>query len=946
MRLPNRKFSSYNLLLNAAFVLLVFFSVGCEEAVPPPAIEEKVTFYEVDPAWADTTIAHLSLEEKINQLILIEADSFDSSYVSNQYAGVILNGDFEAIINASNCNRFSNVPSFLGSESIQYGGLMNDPDIGLQNIFGLSTETLDSVLAIEKSIRNYLGLNFSVHNVNDGDSIFQPLIDYSARAKSIHLGRLSSNFSDTIIHVAGNWHLAINDSTPINAVQEVPSNMTKQLVDSGMLALNLNESSLNGNDGTQYLRTGIKEELDFEGLIVTSPVELQDSNGIMNAFNLGADLIKVHYLDSARIRLFKSQLAQKVVDKEINEKEIDNRVRKTLLAKTWMKKRNDSLSNTSFLNKFYVPLLGMKHQIYKESIILVKNDKNRIPVNDLMGSTPCLIKYGRASYKVLFDRLNVYDEVKTKRASKGKLNPNDYKSFGHLFLAIHETLDSTSLTDVLAMAKIDKSQRLTVINLDHPENLELLRDLSTVIQVFGTTKINEEKVAEAVYGGIDLKASLPKAYARFEAGHGLTSRKTRLEYSIPEEGGIHADSLKAIRSIARQMIFSHTSPGCQVMAIKDGKVIYQKSFGYHTYDKFKTVTNNDVYDLASVTKITATTPSFMRFYEEGIFKLDDSLNKHIHDSIARVNKRRSTFHNVTFREMLVHKSGAPAGMKILPYIQYQDDSIGKWDSFFCNEENSCFSVPLSGGFYLDHDYVDSLWLSMHKTWLNPAKPYKYSDINMNMLYMLMKSKIPTQTFSRYVDSTFYKPLGLKTMGYHPLTSLDTIKHRITPTEYDTYWRGEVLKGYVHDPTAALLGGEAGSAGLFSNVHDLGIFYQMLLNGGTYGGKRYFQQSTVDLFTRHQPGSFRGLGFNKPTGQRSSTKSIDCPTSGYGHTGFTGICVWVDPVNDLIFVFCSNRVHPSPSNNKINTKGIRARMHQVLYNQILGRPETRDTTMLP
>ncbi|MFT7613509.1 MAG: CubicO group peptidase (beta-lactamase class C family), partial [Parvicellaceae bacterium] len=195
-------------------------------------------------------------------------------------------------------------------------------------------------------------------------------------------------------------------------------------------------------------------------------------------------------------------------------------------------------------------------------------------------------------------------------------------------------------------------------------------------------------------------------------------------------------------------------------------------------------------------------------------------------------------------------------------------------------------------------------------------------------------------------STFYKPLGLKTMGYHPLTNLDTNKHRITPTEYDTYWRGEVLKGYVHDPTAALFGGEAGSAGLFSNVHDLGIFYQMLLNGGTYGGKRYLQKSTVDLFTRHQPGTFRGLGFNKPTGQRSSTKSIDCPTTGYGHTGFTGICVWVDPVNDLIFVFCSNRVHPSPRNNKINTKGIRARMHQVLYNQILGRPETRDTTMLP
>lgn len=260
--------------------------------------------------------------------------------------------------------------------------------------------------------------------------------------------------------------------------------------------------------------------------------------------------------------------------------------------------------------------------------------------------------------------------------------------------------------------------------------------------------------------------------------------------------------------------------------------------------------------------------------------------------------------------------------------------MGRWDKYYCDYQHPDFAIKISDNFYLDADYYDSLWYMLNAVKLDPEKQYKYSDINMNMIYKLMVGKVPKeQSYSMYLDSLFYRSLGLKTMCFNPLNKLDTNLIKIAPTEYDTYWRGAVLKGYVHDPTAALFGGEAGSAGLFSSAKDVGVFCQMLLNGGEYGGKRYIRDTTIALFTCLQPDSERGLGFDKPTGDTSSTKAYDCPVSAYGHTGFTGTCVWVDPVNDFIFVFCSNRVYPDPLNNKINTLSIRARLHQIFYDQI-------------
>ncbi len=931
-------------VLNWSWIL--FFFVGCAETDPPMAIEEKLLFYGVDTAWADSTLDRLSLEEKLNQLILIEADWLDTAFVSREYAGVILNGRKEALIAASNLNRDQDLPSFIGSRALEFAGLTAAQNVKSANIFGLSEETLDSTLSIERAIKRYFGINFSYTTGASVDSTFHPLFDSPSRHARISRVRMRNALSDRMVHVAGAFHFPLNDTTPVCQSGEQENKFIGSLIDSGLISIGLDNSSFNGETPLATGKKMVMNQLDYGGLIVSSPIELSDSNGIENAFSLGADLICVSAKDSMRINRFKQRIAEKIANNTIRVSEINRRVRKTLIAKTWMIKNLDSVSIQEYLKQFYIPTKGIAQQIKKEAIVLLKNRKNRIPITDIAEEKTCFIKYGKSKYGGLLNQLNTYEKVSYQRAKEGRLNPNHYRSYGKLILLVEQKLDSSNSKDLIATTKLEESHDLIIVNVGNPENLSFLENFSTLIQVVGKELVDPQNLAEAIYGGIAIGGCLPEAYGAFPVCHGLRSEKTRLEYAIPEEAGIHSDSLLVIRSIARAMVFSNAAPGCQIMAIKSGKIIYHRSFGHHTYDKIIPVANTDVYDLASLTKILSTTPAFMNFYEQKTFLLEDSLGKHLPDSLIRILGKKSAFQNIAFRELLEHKSGAASGLRLKSYTEYQNDSVGKWDKYYCDQKNDDYNIMLAENFYMDRDQLDSLWFMMNSVTLDPEKPYKYSDINMNMLYMLMKGKIPAgQPYSRYMDSMFYKPMGLATMCFHTLQKLDSAANRIAPTEYDTYWRGSVLKGFVHDPTAALFGGEAGSAGLFASAEDVGVFCQMLLNGGEYGGRRFFKSSTVKLFTDLQPLTARGLGFDKPTGKRSSTKAMSCPIVAYGHTGFTGICAWVDPENELIFVFCSNRVHPSSLNNKINTSSIRSRIHQVFYDQILDGSVKPDTLLL-
>ncbi|WP_157454339.1 serine hydrolase domain-containing protein [Crocinitomix catalasitica] len=423
---------------------------------------------------------------------------------------------------------------------------------------------------------------------------------------------------------------------------------------------------------------------------------------------------------------------------------------------------------------------------------------------------------------------------------------------------------------------------------------------------------------------------------------GLSIKKKYLARTSPDFVGVNADTLKRIDFTVQSALNGRAFPGCQVLIAKNGCIIYDKSFGYHSYDRVRKVNSESLYDLASLTKVIATTMVAMRLYELGTFKLQDSLSKFLPDSLKDHLQFPSTIRNITFSELLTHKSGMPAGFPILRYMQYVKDSVKRFDKYFCDQPSEFFNVEVAENFYLENEYLDSMWLTLNQIWLDPDKPYKYSDVNMNTLYVLFKSMLDknpekfdlkakettANNFDKFLLNYYFKPLSMDHTRYMPRKEF--AKEKIVPTETDNYWRKQTLRGHVHDPNAALLGGVAGNAGLFSTTNDLAIICELIRQKGMYGGRQYLAAETVNKFIATQPNSHRGLGFNKPSINVSAFGcSGDASPATIGHTGFTGTCFWIDPENGLTFIFLSNRVTPKV-NNRIYQYGVRKKIHQIAY----------------
>lgn len=608
----------------------------------------------------------------------------------------------------------------------------------------------------------------------------------------------------------------------------------------------------------------------------------------------------------------------------INEELLDYKVRKSVAIKLWSKKSENDLK------KHLIPVnsKSIAYESKYKGITLINNAKSYLPVTDFPKKKWKYIYIGKDNYKAYSKGIKLYGNVSGISQSLSSFNPGSAPNSPVIILIDDQEIDSTTGVDIVAKVK-KASHKCVVVNIGHPENLEYIRALPTLVQVWESGKDYGEHIAQLVMGGNSFVGGVPEGFD--VESH--TTKKIRLAYTIPEEVGISADSLKKMEKIAAEAVWGGVTPGCQVFLAKEGKVILNKGFGYHTYAQEHKVNTETTYDIASVTKVAATTMCGMHMYDKGYYNLNDSLSIHLPDSLKRCLGHFSRLSNVTFQRLFTHTSGLPAGLPIYKYMMYTDSVVGIWDAYYCDEPNEFFKVEVAKNFYMDSAWLDTLWLETNDIWTG-TKEYKYSDANMNVLYQIFRSKLhKNQRYEEYLDSVFYDPLGMDGTAFLPRKNLDTIKHPITPTENETYWRHQLIKGYVHDPNAAMYGGVAGNAGVFSNANDLGILMQMLMNGGSYGGKQYIQPGTVKKFSVHQEGSHRGLGFDKPTESSGNVVAPDCPYTAYGHTGFTGICVWNDPENDLVFVFTSNRVHPNANNKKIITYGIRKRLHQVVYDQL-------------
>ena len=424
--------------------------------------------------------------------------------------------------------------------------------------------------------------------------------------------------------------------------------------------------------------------------------------------------------------------------------------------------------------------------------------------------------------------------------------------------------------------------------------------------------------AQAIFGGVAITKKLSREVSPlFKANMGFTTTKVRLQYTVPEDAGVNSFNLIGIDNIASEAMINQATPGCVVMVIKDGKVIFNKAYGYHTYAKTMPDKLTDIFDIASMTKISATTMAAMQLVDQGKLNIDSTVGAYLPMA------RKTNKNDLRVREVLEHQAGLIPDIPTLEIVKSTDKSA---------DSSAAYPTKVNDGYFLRKDYFkDVMWPMMLNSPLRTRGQYVYSDLSMCFMQQIEET-ITSTPENIYTQQQFYTPLGMQTAGFLPLYRFSP--NQIIPTEDDHEYRHELLDGYVHDPTAALMGGVAGHAGLFASANDLAILYQMMLNRGTYGGVQYIKPETVDLFTAKQSNvSRRGLGFDRwdPDLDHHYPSKLASPQA-YGHTGFTGTCVWVDPKYNLVYIFLSNRVNPSVG-SKLSSLNIRPRIQDVVYDAI-------------
>jgi len=418
---------------------------------------------------------------------------------------------------------------------------------------------------------------------------------------------------------------------------------------------------------------------------------------------------------------------------------------------------------------------------------------------------------------------------------------------------------------------------------------------------------------------------LPERVNRsFPAGKGNHFRASRMKYGIPQEVGIAPEKLVGIDAIARTAAEKEAAPGCQVVVVKDGIIIYSKAFGHHTYAGAQPVQENDLYDLASLTKVAATTMGMMRLYDQERVQLNDRLRNYL------PLDQQSTIRNISLRKLLIHESGLQAHMPVLTYVFQRGEDNADCNDFFCVQPNDSFAIEVADSFYFNRRFRDSIWRAVQYLEVGNQRRYRYSDVNFYLLQRVLEEQTG-QGLDSWLTDEIYQPLGLRKSGFNPRRRFDSLD--IVPTQLDKQWRRQLLRGFVHDEAAALQGGVAGNAGLFSTAEELAVIFQMLLNNGAYAGRQIIQPETVELFTSNQHGNHRGLGFDKPSDYNRASRARELSASTFGHTGFTGTCAWADPENQLIYIFLSNRIHPDPENRQIYREEVRRRIHEVIYDAL-------------
>ena len=479
------------------------------------------------------------------------------------------------------------------------------------------------------------------------------------------------------------------------------------------------------------------------------------------------------------------------------------------------------------------------------------------------------------------------------------------------------------------VSKVQQTNKTVTMLFGNPYAAAAVCDASVLVVCYEDDIATQQKAADLLYGRFFAKGKLPVTVCpSFNFGYGIT--ETRMLRTVqPADVGLNKEKLKSIDSIVEDAIRQQAIPGAVVLVAKDGKIAFEKAYGYLSYDSTEEVYPQTLYDLASVTKVMATTVSLMKLYDDGKLKLDKKLG----DYLPWV--RGSNKQNLTIKDILLHQAGLKS---FIPFyretIDLTVDGLPKY-SVYVPKPDSAHLMRVAENMYMRDDWMDTIYRRILTSEVEPKGKYVYSDNDFIFLGKIVEA-ISGMTLDQYVKKEFYDKLGMQSTGFKPLNRFSI--NRIAPTEDDQLFRKQLVHGDVHDPGAAMFGGVAGHAGLFSDAYDLAVLSQVMLNKGAYNGQQFFKKETIKMFSGYQSSiSRRGYGFDKPEKDNATRKepypTLSAPPETFGHTGFTGTCFWIDPKNNLTYIFLSNRVN-SPDPNKFLKMNVRPKVHEVIYNALI------------
>lgn len=555
-----------------------------------------------------------------------------------------------------------------------------------------------------------------------------------------------------------------------------------------------------------------------------------------------------------------------------------------------------------------------KEETVLNQAVLLNNSKAVIPLKNLEKLKPAFIEHPGPAGASMAETLKHY-------MAMGNLSDfSQADKTYNLYIALIDDKGAKDQAFIEQLLQFSKQHSLIVAALGSRNTLAALEGISAPVVWLGENSPAAGKVgAEIIFGGLAVNHTLQEDISEhFKKGDGFKTSVTRLSYNVPESVGIDGPALTArIDGIADEMIQGKGAPGAVVVVVKDNKVIFEKAYGTHTYEGKIPTKTTDLFDMASVSKIAATTLAVMHLDEKGKIDLNQTMGHYLKEA------RGTNKEGVILRDVMLHQAG------FVPYIPfYQHLKEGDYSS----DSSAAYPTKVAEHYFMRKDYFkEVMWPEMLQSPIKPAGEYIYSDLSMYVMQQVVQ-KVTKEPLDEYVQHQFYARLGMDNTGYNPWRTYKP--EQIVPTEDDDYFRKSRLIGYVHDQGSAMAGGVAGHAGLFSTADDLAKYAQMLLNGGTYGGVRYFEKASVDLYTSKQgKHSRRGLGFDRKDPDPSKEyPSRLAPASTFGHTGYTGTCIWMDPENQLTYIFLSNRVQPKVS-TRIYEMNIRSRIQDAIYESL-------------